>query len=59
MDIVFHRAISLPNMPERIDMTRMSEQDFHAEIQKGIDDYKAGRVHDADTAFKEFLEKHK
>ncbi len=31
---------------------------FNAEIQKGIDDYEAGRYRDGETAFKELMAKY-
>ena len=45
-------AISKISIPqERLD-------ELNAEIQKGIDDYEAGRVIDGETAFKELLAKY-
>ena len=36
----------------------MTEQELHAKLQKGYDDYQAGRVRSAAEAFAEFRERH-
>lgn len=51
-------AVTLPNAPESIDATKMSEDQIHAKIQKGYESYKAGRTQNAAEAFKRFRESH-
>ena len=52
-------SVTLPNVPERIDATKMTEAEVHAKIQRGYDDYQSGRVQDAACVFSEFREKYK
>ncbi len=49
-------AVTLPNAPESIDLTKMSEEQLHAKIQKGYESYKAGRTQNAAAAFEKFRE---
>ncbi len=51
-------SVTIPNAPESIDATKMTETQIHAKIQRGYDDYKAGRVQDAARAFAAFQESH-
>ena len=51
-------AVTLPNAPESIDMTKMSEDQIHAKIQRGYESYKAGRTQNAAEAFNRFRESH-
>lgn len=51
-------SVTLPNAPESIDMTKMSEDQIHAKIQRGYESYKAGRAQNAAEAFKRFRESH-
>ena len=51
-------AVTLPNAPESIDMTKMSENQIHAKIQRGYESYKAGRTQNAAEAFNRFRESH-
>ena len=51
-------SVTLPNAPESIDTTRMTEEQFHAKIQKGYETYKEGRTHDAKEAFDRFRKNH-
>ncbi len=51
-------AVTLPNAPESIDATRMSDDQIHAKIQRGYESYKAGRTQNAAEAFKNFRESH-
>lgn len=51
-------AVTLPNAPESIDMTKMSEEQIHAKIQRGYESYKAGRTQNAAEAFNRFRENH-
>jgi hypothetical protein len=49
---------SIPNMTAEIDLTQMTEEQFHAKMQKGYDDFKAGRIQNAATAFDKARENH-
>ena len=51
-------SVTLPNAPESIDMTKMSEDQIHDKIQRGYESYKAGRTQNAAEAFKRFRESH-
>ena len=51
-------AVTLPNAPESIDMTKMSENQIHAKIQRGYESYKAGRTQNVAEAFNRFRESH-
>jgi DNA-damage-inducible protein J len=51
-------SVTIPNAPESIDVTRMAGEEFHAKIQRGYDDYKAGKVQNAADAFAKFRESH-
>ena len=51
-------AVKIPNAPERIDASKMTEEQIHAKIKRGYDDYKAGHVQDAAGAFAGFRESH-
>jgi len=51
--------VKLPKAPESVNADLMSDEELRDELQKGYDDYKAGRVQDAVTAFDAFREKHK
>ena len=51
-------AVTLPNAPESIDATKMSEDQIHAKIQKGYEAYKVGRTQNAAEAFSRFRENH-
>lgn len=52
-------SVTLPKAPEGIDMTRMSSEQIHDKLQRGYDDYKAGRTRNAAEAFAQFRERHK
>ena len=51
-------AVTLPNAPESIDMTRMTEDKIHEKILKGYESYKEGRTHNAKEAFENFRKNH-
>lgn len=51
-------SVTLPNAPESIDITRMTDEQIHAKIQKGYESYKAGRTQNAAAAFVKFRENH-
>lgn len=49
-------AVTLPKVPDAINIDYMTEEQFHAEIQKGYDDIATGRVRDAADVFAKFRE---
>lgn len=51
-------AVTLPNVSESIDATKMSEDQIHVRIQKGYKSYKAGHTQNAKEAFNRFRENH-
>ncbi|SDB25395.1 type II toxin-antitoxin system RelB/DinJ family antitoxin [Eubacterium oxidoreducens] len=51
-------SVTLPNAPEGIDTTRMTDEQIHARIQRGYESYKAGRTQNAAAAFEKFRESH-
>ena len=42
--------VTIPKPPADIDISQMTEQELHAKLQKGYDDYQAGRVRSAAEA---------
>ena len=52
-------AVTLPKAPEEINISRMSEDQIHAKLQRGYDDYRANRTQNAAEAFAKFKESHK
>ena len=52
-------AVSLPDVPRRVDADAMSVEELRAEILKGIEDIDAGNVQDAKAAFEEFRRNHR
>ena len=51
-------SVTVPKPPAEIDASQMTENQIHAKIQRGYEDYQAGRVQDAQAAFSKFREKH-
>ena len=51
-------AVSLPKAPESVNADVMTNDELKMKLLKGYDDIDAGNVHDAETAFKKFLENH-
>ena len=51
-------AVTLPKAPDSLNVDQMTNEEFHAKLQKGYDDIKAGRVQDAASAFAKFRENH-
>lgn len=51
-------AVTLPKAPDSLNVDQMTDEEFHAKLQKGYDDIKAGRVQDAASAFAKFRENH-
>ena len=54
--IPFSVTVSKP--PVDIDAAHMTEAQLHAKLQRGYNDYKAGRTHNAAQAFAKFREIH-
>ncbi|MDO4489239.1 MAG: type II toxin-antitoxin system RelB/DinJ family antitoxin [Eubacteriales bacterium] len=44
-------SVTLPKPPAEIDISQMSEAQFHAKLQGGYEDYKSGRTQNAKEAF--------
>ena len=47
-------SVTLSNVPESIDGSKMNEQQIHEKIQKGYESYQAGRIQNAAEAFDNF-----
>ncbi len=45
-------------VPRSVNADLMTDEELREKLQKGYDDYKAGKVQDARTAFDEFRKKH-
>lgn len=50
--------LGIPKPPADIDVTQMTEAQLHAKLQRGYDDYEAGRTQNAAEAFAKFREIH-
>ena len=51
-------SVTLPKMPANIDASQMTDEQFHAKLQKGYNDYLEGNTVDAKEIFKKFTESH-
>lgn len=51
-------SVTIPKHPVDIDISQMTEQELHAKLKKGYDDYQDGRVQNAEKAFDKFRERH-
>ncbi|MCD8300595.1 MAG: type II toxin-antitoxin system RelB/DinJ family antitoxin [Clostridiales bacterium] len=51
-------SVTVPKPPADIDISQMSEDQLHAKLQRGYDDYKAGRTQNAAEVFAEFRGSH-
>lgn len=49
-------SVTLPKAPADIDGSQMTAAVLHAKLQKGYDDYRAGRTEHAAEAFEKFRE---
>ncbi|MCD8076343.1 MAG: type II toxin-antitoxin system RelB/DinJ family antitoxin [Lachnospiraceae bacterium] len=49
-------AVTLPKAPNTINVEQMTAEEIHEKLQKGYDDIAAGRVQNAEEAFKKFRE---
>jgi DNA-damage-inducible protein J len=51
-------AVTLPKVPDTINMDLMTTAELHAKLQKGYADIEAGNVQNAASAFAKFRETH-
>ena len=51
-------SVTLPKPPADIDVSQMTEAQFHAKLEKGYDDYKEDKTQNAAEAFSAFRESH-
>lgn len=51
-------SVTIPKPLMDINASQMTENQLHAKLQRGYDDYKAGRTQNAAKAFKKFRESH-
>lgn len=47
-------AVTLPKVPDAINMDRMTEDGIHERLQKGYNEIEAGKVQEAASAFEKF-----
>ena len=52
-------AITLPKVPDTINADQMTTEEFHAKLEKGYEDMKAGKTQNAADAFAKFRENHR
>ncbi len=50
--------VTVPKPPVDIDASQMTDTELHAKLQRGYEDYKAGRTQSAADAFAKFRESH-
>lgn len=50
-------SVTLPKAPASVNADRMTAEQIHANLHKGLEDARAGRVQDAGGAFEAFREK--
>ncbi len=53
-----NKGEEIPKVPKSVNADLMTDEELREKLQKGYDDYKAGKVQDAKTAFDEFRKKH-
>lgn len=51
-------AVTLPKAPDSLNSDLMTNEELHAKLQRGYNDMREGRVHDAASAFEKFRETH-
>lgn len=51
-------SVTLPKAPSNIDASQMNDDEIHAKLQKGYNDYLEGNVKDASKVFAKFNENH-
>ena len=52
-------AVTLPKVPDAVNADRMTAEELHVKLEKGYEDVKAGRTHNAAEAFAKFRENHR
>ena len=52
-------AVYMDEAPDSINVAKMSEEEYHAKVQRGYDDGMEGRTHRAKEVFERFLQTHK
>ncbi len=50
--------VTVPKPPADIDISQMTQAQYHEKLQQGYDDYKAGRTQNAADVFAKFRESH-
>lgn len=51
-------SVTVPKPPVDINASQMTETQLHTKLQRGYEDYKAGRTQNAADAFAKFRESH-
>lgn len=51
-------AVTLPKAPDTVNIDRMTDEQIRAKLQRGYEDFEAGRVQDAANAFVKFRKNH-
>lgn len=51
-------SVTLPKVPDTINMDLMTTEELHEKLQEGFDDIKTGNVQNASSAFAKFRENH-
>ena len=49
-------SVTLPKAPASVDVSQMSEAEFHEKIMNGYNSYKEGKIQNAADAFDQFRE---
>lgn len=49
-------VVALPNAPSVLNADLMTVEEIHTKLQEGYDDFQAGKVQNAASAFKKFRE---
>ena len=52
-------SVTLPKAPADIDASQMTDAALYVKLQKGYDDYRAGKTENAAEAFEKFRETHR
>lgn len=51
-------TVYMDEVPDSINVAKMSEEEYHAKVQRGYDDVMEGRTHRAKEVFERFLQTH-
>ena len=52
------KAAYIDEVPDSINVAKMTEKQFHAKVQRGYADVMEGRTHRAQEVFEKFLQTH-